>query len=161
MAKTINCPKCGEPVEIYRNPALTVDIIIHLEDGIVLIERKNPPYGWALPGGFVDYGESLETAAHREAKEETGVELDELEQFRAYSDPSRDPRQHTVTVVFSAYGRGRPVASDDAKHLAVFPVDRFPAELAFDHEQILADYFASSENKWAQRSRKGIGESES
>lgn len=155
MAKTINCPKCGEPVEVYRNPALTVDIIIHLEGGIVLIERKNPPYGWALPGGFVDYGESLEAAAHREAKEETGVELDGLEQFRAYSDPARDPRQHTVTMVFSAYGRGKPVASDDAKHLALFPLDRLPKDLAFDHGQILADYIASPTNKQTQRLQEG------
>lgn len=141
--KTIDCQKCGHPVKVFRNPAVTVDIIIHLSEGIVLIERKNPPYGWALPGGFVDYGESLEMAARREAREETGVELDGLEQFRAYSDPARDPRQHTVTVVFSAKGRGKPKAADDAKHLQVFSSDRLPSELAFDHGQILADYFAS------------------
>ncbi|MCK8601401.1 NUDIX hydrolase [Desulfoferrobacter suflitae] len=145
--KTINCPKCGEPVEIYRNPALTVDIIIHMTHGIILIERKNPPYGWALPGGFVDYGESLEAAAYREAKEETGVDLDELQQFRAYSDPARDPRQHTVTVVFFAQGRGLPVAADDAQRLAVFPLDSLPSDLAFDHQQILGDYVAWSSAK--------------
>ena len=96
--KTIECPNCGEPVEVYRNPAVTVDIIIHLPDGIVLIERKNPPYGWALPGGFVDYGESLETAAHPEAKEETGVELDRLEQFRANSEPAGPGRRMTTNI---------------------------------------------------------------
>lgn len=144
--KTIKCPKCGEPVEVFRNPALTVDIIVHLPEGIILIERKNPPYGWALPGGFVDYGESLEAAARREAREETSMELDGLEQFRAYSDPARDPRQHTVTVVFSAKGRGEPKAADDATHLQVFARDRLPGELAFDHGRILADYFASLKN---------------
>lgn len=140
---SIQCPKCGNPVEIYRNPLLTIDIIIGLQDGIVLIERKNPPYGWALPGGFVDYGESLEAAAAREAKEETGLELEELKQFRAYSAPERDPRHHTVSVVFTAKGRGEPAAADDASRLWVFPLDRLPAELAFDHGKILADYVAS------------------
>jgi 8-oxo-dGTP diphosphatase len=141
--KTVDCPKCGHPVEVFRNPALTVDIIIQIQGGIVLIERKNPPYGWALPGGFVDYGESLESAALREAKEETGVDLVELKQFRAYSDPGRDPRQHTVTVVFSANGRGDPEAADDAQQLQVFPLDRLPGKLAFDHDRILSDYAAS------------------
>ncbi|MDY0041701.1 MAG: NUDIX hydrolase [Desulforhabdus sp.] len=150
--KTIDCPKCGHPVEVFRNPLLTVDIIIHLPGGIVLIERKNPPYGWALPGGFVDYGESLEAAARREAKEETGMELDDLEQFGAYSDPARDPRQHTVTVVFSARGRGQPKAADDAKRLQLFSSDRLPRELAFDHGQILSDYFASIKHQPERRS---------
>jgi len=149
--KTIDCPECGHPVEVFRNPVLTVDIIIHLPEGIVLIQRKNPPYGWALPGGFVDYGESLEAAARREAREETGMELDGLEQFRAYSDPARDPRRHTVTVVFSAKGRGQPQAADDATLLRVFPSDRLPAELAFDHWQILADYFGSVTDPSPQR----------
>jgi len=136
----VNCPKCGTAVQVYRNPFLTVDIIIKVDSGLVLIERKNPPYGWALPGGFVDYGESLETAARREALEETGLELIGLEQFRAYSDPQRDPRHHTVSVVFTAAGQGVPRAADDAKHLRVFAPDRLPEQLAFDHQQILADY---------------------
>jgi len=146
MAKTykVECPKCGAPVKVYRNPFPTVDIIIRLPHGIVLIERKNPPYGWALPGGFVDYGESLEAAAQREAREETGLELENLQQFRAYSDPDRDPRHHTISFVFTATGRGTPVASDDAKHLGVFPADRLPSPLAFDHDRILADYFNSA-----------------
>ncbi|MFP5211986.1 MAG: NUDIX domain-containing protein [Acidobacteriota bacterium] len=136
------CPGCGRQVTVYRNPLLTVDIIIEIAgEGVVLIERKNPPHGWALPGGFVDYGESLETAAVREAKEETGLDLEDLAQFHAYSDPNRDPRHHTVTVVFTAIGRGKPVAADDAKHIEVFPLDRIP-EMAFDHGRILSDYIA-------------------
>jgi 8-oxo-dGTP diphosphatase len=138
-----NCPQCGASVTVYRNPLLTVDIIIELADGgIILIERKNPPHGWALPGGFVDYGESLEKAAHREAREETGLELDALQQFRAYSDPGRDPRHHTVTVVFTALGRGIARAADDAKNLGVFSAERLPTPIVFDHRQILLDYFA-------------------
>ncbi len=139
-----SCPRCGTTVHVYRNPFLTVDIIIRIpEKGIVLIERKNPPYGWALPGGFVDYGESLETAARREAFEETNLEVEDLEQFHAYSEPDRDPRQHTVSVVFTATGKGIPKAADDAKHLEVFAPDALPKVLAFDHAKILSDYLAS------------------
>ncbi len=140
----VRCGKCGEIVRVYRNPLLTVDIVIQMPGkGIILIERKNPPFGWAIPGGFVDYGESLETAAMREAKEETGMDLDDLKQFRAYSDPKRDPRGHTVSVVFTAIGRGIPQAADDAKNLQIFPLDRLPETLAFDHGLILSDYFAT------------------
>ncbi|MGD9505286.1 MAG: NUDIX domain-containing protein [Syntrophobacteraceae bacterium] len=140
---SITCPKCGATVTVYRNPLLTVDIIIEMgEQGVVLIKRKNPPHGWAIPGGFVDYGESLEAAASREAGEETGLELEELRQFRAYSDPDRDPRSHTVSVVFTARGRGIPKAADDAGDIGVFRPDALPQPLAFDHERILADYFA-------------------
>jgi len=135
------CPRCGEVLRLYRNPRLTVDIIIEVTGkGIILIERKNPPFGWAIPGGFVDYGESLEAAAIREAREETGMELVNLRQFHAYSDPERDPRGHTVSVVFTAIGKGFPVAADDAKNLQIFPLDRLPEHLAFDHAAILADY---------------------
>jgi ADP-ribose pyrophosphatase YjhB (NUDIX family) len=142
------CPQCGAQVTVYRNPLLTVDIIIEVEErGIVLIERKNPPHGWALPGGFVDYGESLETAARREAEEETGLELERLRQFRAYSDPGRDPRHHTVSVVFTARGKGRAKAADDAAKLEVFPHDRLPQIMAFDHARILADYLESIRSK--------------
>ncbi|MDY6903257.1 MAG: NUDIX hydrolase [Thermodesulfobacteriota bacterium] len=124
----------------YRNPIPTVDIIIETPGGIVLIERHNPPYGWALPGGFVDYGESLEDAAVREAKEETGLEVALVEQFHAYSSPDRDPRQHTLTVVFIAGAEGRPNAGDDAKNAAVFEISALPSEFAFDHGRIVTDY---------------------
>ncbi len=137
----VRCPNCGKTVTIYRNPVLTVDIIISIRgEGIILINRKNPPFGWAIPGGFVDYGESLESAATREAKEETGLDLKDLKQFHAYSDPARDPRQHTVTVVFTATGAGIPKAADDAAYLRVFPLNEIPGNLAFDHGRILSDY---------------------
>lgn len=138
---TIRCPRCGVAVKEYRNPLLTVDILIEIAgEGIVLIERKNPPAGWAIPGGFVDYGETLEEAAAREALEETGLAVENLLQFRAYSDPARDPRHHTVSVVFTAEARGVPVAGDDAGRARVFPLDRLPEPLAFDHARILSDY---------------------
>ena len=120
-------------------PLLTVDIIIEVEGGIVLIERKNPPPGWALPGGFVDVGESLAQAAVREAREETSLEVTLTEQFFAYSDPQRDPRGSTVSVVFLGRASGTPRAEDDAKNIAVHALDTLP-KLAFDHDQILTDY---------------------
>ncbi|MGC9526155.1 MAG: NUDIX domain-containing protein, partial [Limnospira sp.] len=128
----------------YRNPTPTVDIIIELIDRparpIILIERKNPPHGWAIPGGFVDYGESVETAAAREAKEEIGLDVTLVEQFYVYSDPNRDPRQHTLSVVFLATATGEPKAADDAKTLDVFEPWRIPKNLCFDHDRILRDY---------------------
>ncbi len=123
-----------------RNPFVTVDLIIEIGSGIVLVRRKNPPTGWALVGGFVDYGESLEDAAIREAREETGLKVTLVEQFHTYSDPDRDPRHHTVTTVFIATASGTPVGSDDAEKAAVFPVDNLPHPLAFDHGSIIADY---------------------
>lgn len=132
----------------YRNPLLTVDIIIEVPGkGIILIERKNPPFGWAIPGGFVDYGETVEAAAIREAREETGMELADLRQFHAYSDPKRDPRGHTVSVVFTAVGKGIAQAGDDAKNLRIFPADSLPEDLAFDHALILSDYFESLKSR--------------
>lgn len=130
-------------------PLCTVDAIIllvehplHREDrpAFVLIERKYPPTGWALPGGFVDIGEPLPHAALREAREETGLEVELIEQFHAYSQPTRDPRRHTVSTVFIGTARGEPKAADDAKNLRVFTEDTLP-QLAFDHAQILSDYF--------------------
>lgn len=118
-----------------------MDIIIETTGGIVLVERRNPPPGWALPGGFVDYGESLENAAVREAREETGLHITLLEQFHAYSDPDRDPRQHTLTVVFIARAEGPPCAGDDARNAAVFEENTLPSAFAFDHGRIVADYF--------------------
>jgi len=130
----------------YKIPTVAVDIIIELTDrGLVLIERKNPPFGWALPGGFVDYGESLETAAVREAREETSLEIELLGQFHTYSQPDRDPRGHCISTVFLARADGEPRAADDAKSCAVFPRDRLPANLVFDHSQILEDYL---QNRW-------------
>ncbi len=129
----------------YRNPAPTVDLIIELVDRpnrpIVLIERLNPPYGWALPGGFIDYGESAETAAIRESKEETGLVVQLLEQFQVYSSPKRDSRKHTLSIVFLATARGIPQANDDAKAVAAHSLWELPAALCFDHDQILHDYW--------------------
>lgn len=143
MTKTFKkCPRCGAAVYTYRNPIPTVDIIIEVGDqGIVLIKRKNYPYGWALPGGFVDYGESAETAAIREAREETALQVTSMRQFRVYSDPERDPRHHTMSVVFVAQGTGIPRAEDDAVDLGIFTRDSLPRPMAFDHEKILHDYF--------------------
>ena len=109
--------------------------------GIVLIKRKNPPFGWALPGGFVDYGESLESAAKREAEEETSLKVELLYQLGAYSDPSRDPRHHTISVVFVGRATGMPKAADDAIDLGIFDRHALPNLMAFDHKEILRDYF--------------------
>ncbi len=124
----------------YRNPTPTVDIIIEINGGVVLIQRKNFPHGWALPGGFVDEGESLSTAALREALEETALQVSLKEQFFCYSHPQRDPRQHTLSVVFIAEAQGIPIGQDDAKDAKIFPLDALPTPLVFDHEQILGDY---------------------
>ena len=128
--------------ENHRNPVPTVDIIIEVAGrGVVLIERKNIPHGWALPGGFVDYGESLETAAVREAKEETSLDVHLVEQFHTYSDPARDPRHHTVSTVFIATAEGSPRGADDAKIARLFRENQLPSPIVFDHSRILADYF--------------------
>ena len=140
---TLTCPSCGSSVKQYRNPFPTVDIIIELESRIVLIERRNEPFGWALPGGFVDYGESLEAAAIREAREETSLDISNLRLLGCYSDPRRDDRMHTISTVFIAEGHGIPNAADDAKNIALFGLDSLPAQLCFDHARILADYSAS------------------
>jgi len=131
----------------YRNPIPTVDIIIELggatppgERRIVLIYRKNPPHGWALPGGFLDYGETLEEAAVREAAEETSLKVELVRQFHSYSDPRRDPRKHTITTVFIARAEGEPQAADDAARIGVFALDELPSDMAFDHAAILDDY---------------------
>lgn len=141
MSVEEKCPKCGFILRRHRNPTPTVDIIIEIpEQGLVLIQRANQPLGWALPGGFVDYGETLEDAARREAREETGLAVDLLGQFHTYSDPKRDPRQHNISTVFVARADGTPQAADDARSLRIFPAEGLPRELAFDHGQILADY---------------------
>jgi 8-oxo-dGTP diphosphatase len=151
MRVTETCPQCGHKFTRYRNPVPTVDIIIELQGrGLVLIERQKPPHGWAIPGGFVEYGESLEEAAIREAREETGLEVDLLGQFHAYSDPDRDPRQHTITTVFVACAAGTPQAASDARSLEVFSPDKLPSPLAFDHARILQDYL-EVRAKWLSR----------
>ena len=123
-------------------PLPTVDTIIEISSGgIVLVERKNPPHGWALPGGFVDYGESLEVAAVREAKEETCLDVTLVEQFHTYSDPQRDPRHHTVSTVYLAIADGAPQGGDDAQDAKVFIETELPDTIVFDHPKILADYF--------------------
>jgi len=127
--------------EKLRNPLLTVDIIIEIDGGIVLIERKNIPHGWAIPGGFVDYGESIETAAVREANEETSLDVVLTEQFYTYSDPRRDARHHTVSTVFIATANGEPRGADDALEAKVFFKNNLPTPIAFDHAAILRDYF--------------------
>ena len=125
----------------YKNPVPTVDCVIELSgERVVLIRRKNPPLGWALPGGFVDEGERLDVAAVREVKEETGLDVELVEQFFTYSDPSRDPRRHTLSTVFIGRAQGEPQGADDAAEARAFPVDALPRELCFDHGTILADY---------------------
>jgi len=141
MSVEEKCPNCGYFLRRYHNPTPTVDLIIEIPgQGLVLIQRAKPPLGWALPGGFVDYGESLEDAARREAREETGLQVSLLGQFHTYSDPKRDPRQHNISTVFVAWADGTPQAADDARSLQIFPPADLPRHLAFDHGQILADY---------------------
>ena len=141
----MKCPFCNQQTATPRNPVPTVDIIIEVQGGIVLIERKNEPLGWALPGGFADYGESFEQAAIREAKEETGLDIQLLEQLHTYSNPGRDPRMHTAPTVFIARATGTPVAGDDAGRVKVFSTDRIPL-LVFDHNVIVDDYLKRQRN---------------
>jgi len=136
----------AEKMSENRNPIPTVDVIIEMKQknskkAIILIKRKNPPYGWAIPGGFVDYGESLEEAAIREAKEETSLNVILKFQMHTYSDPKRDPRKHTVSTVFVAKAQGTPKARDDAEEIGIFTEEEIDFPLAFDHKKILSDYF--------------------
>jgi 8-oxo-dGTP diphosphatase len=125
----------------FKNPIPTVDCIVELSGGrIVLIRRKNPPLGWALPGGFVDEGEPLHHACIREVKEETGLEVVLVEQFFTYSAPARDPRKHTVSTVYIGTASGEPTGSDDAAEAKAFTAEQLPKELCFDHGTIVADY---------------------
>lgn len=122
-------------------PYVTVDAIIERPEGIVVIERSNPPYGWALPGGFVDYGESLEQAVEREVREETGLQFADFWQMKTYSDPGRDPRFHTISTVFVGRGEGSPQAADDAKNLRIVArKELLKGDYAFDHKKIIEDY---------------------
>jgi 8-oxo-dGTP diphosphatase len=131
-------------------PALTVDILIELVDRpgrpIVLIERRYPPPGWAIPGGFVDVGETAEQAAVREAREETSLDVTLTTLLGVYSDPRRDPRSHTASVVYVGQARGTPRAEDDARALGVFDPRSPPSPLAFDHARILADFLKYRES---------------
>ena len=146
--KKITCPKCGNKISLYHNPVPTVDAVIEYENGIVLISRKNPPYGWALPGGFVDYGEAVEEAAVREAREETGLKVKLTWLVGVYSVPERDPRQHTISTVFAAVPVGGSLAAgDDAAKAVVFSEKNLPEQICFDHRTILGDYFSNRKNK--------------
>jgi ADP-ribose pyrophosphatase YjhB (NUDIX family) len=140
----MECPRCGHHFRSYKNPLPAVDIIIETMGGIVLIERKNKPFGWALPGGYVDYGESLECSAEREALEETGLHITLTRQLKTYSAPDRDPRHHTISTVFIATAVGKPNAGDDAAKTDIFNQQNLPL-LVFDHAKILADYFNSKQ----------------
>jgi 8-oxo-dGTP diphosphatase len=131
--------------KVFKNPKPTVDLLIELDDApgqLVFIVRKNAPQGLALPGGFVDDGEWVADAAAREAKEETGLDVELIELFHVYSDPSRDTRHHTVSIVFIARASGRPIGGDDAAACIVCPPDALPQPLVFDHPTIVADYLA-------------------
>lgn len=149
MEVTKPCPHCGGEIGVWRNPTPTVDVVIVMKDatpsgdGVVLIERSNPPLGWALPGGFVDYGESCERAAVREMKEETGLDVELTGLLGVYSDPDRDPRQHTLSVVYTGvpHDPSKLCAGDDAANAKVFALGDWP-ELAFDHRKILDDFLA-------------------
>ena len=127
-------------------PRPTVDVIIEMQGGIVLIERGHPPPGWALPGGHVDTGEFVSDAARREALEETGLEVELLELFGVYSDPKRDPRYHTISTVFIGRATGTPKGGDDAARAEIFTRGKLPAPIAFDHGTILDDYYRYRES---------------
>lgn len=137
------CPNCGQEIEKYRNPFPTVDVLIRYKGGLVLIERGIPPYGWAIPGGFMEYGESAESCARREMMEETGLELENLKLFTVRSEPDRDPRFHTVTVVYTADGVGTLQAGDDAANARVFQTGELPDTMAFDHRDVVTLYLDS------------------
>ena len=124
----------------YKNPKPTVDVIVTTKEGLVLVLRKNPPPGWALPGGFIEEGETAEAAAVREVEEETGLQVTLHGLLGVYSDPARDPRHHTLTIVYFGSAEGVPHGADDAADAHCFELDVLPSPLAFDHDQILEDY---------------------
>jgi 8-oxo-dGTP diphosphatase len=124
-----------------RNPLPTADVVIEVGDRIVLVRRKHPPPGWAIPGGFVEVGETVETAAVREALEETGLRVTLTTLLGVYSDPARDPRNHTISTVYVGRSEGAPLGGDDAAEAQLFGEGDLPSPIAFDHAKILADYF--------------------
>ena len=130
----------------FKNPYPAADIIIKKDGGVVCVYRKNPPHGWAIPGGFINYGESAEQAAVREAKEETGLDIRDLELFGVFSDPHRDPRFHTISIVFVAQASGQLKAGDDASSVRIFSEADLPEEMAFDHRQILKQFFEKQQS---------------
>jgi 8-oxo-dGTP diphosphatase len=139
------CPMCKTAVTVFRNPFPTADVIIYAPGrGIVLVERAKPPHGWALPGGFIDYGESAENAAVREAKEETGLDVQITGLLGVYSKPDRDPRHHTLGVVYTAVAMNPEAlaAGDDAAKAVFCPLNALPQDIAFDHRQIIADFIS-------------------
>jgi len=136
------CPRCGHAFSIPSGPRLAADVIIETKPGtVVLVHRRFPPYGWAIPGGFVEENESAEEAALREALEETGLRVHDLAPFGFYSRPGRDPRQHTASMIYTGRASGEPVAGDDAADARLFARESLPGDLAFDHAEILARYF--------------------
>jgi len=139
MELRVECPKCGTTVVTYRNPFPTVDVVLIRDGRVLLIHRRNPPEGWALPGGFVDYGESAETAAARELLEETGLTATSLKLLGVYSDPRRDPRFHTFGAVYLGEATGEVKAGDDAADARWWPLDKLPEVVAFDHRRIIQD----------------------
>lgn len=151
--KTIEELRAGQ-----KGPFLAVDVILVVDDGVVLVKRRYPPLGWALPGGFVEYGESVEEAARRETLEETSLEPKELRQFHVYSDPRRDPRGHVVSVVFTARATGAPRPSPESQEVRVFPLDSLPSDLAFDHRKILEDFRARAVRKRMKASVRQVAE---
>ena len=135
------CSTCGAVVATYRNPFPTVDVVVVRDGQVLLIERKNPPPGWAIPGGFVDYGESAEQAAARELAEETGLHALSLRLLGVYSQPGRDPRFHTLSVIYVGDAAGTVRAGDDAARACWFGRDALPAQIAFDHREIIEAAF--------------------
>ena len=143
MEHSLNCPRCGTTVVAYRNPAPTTDVIIHdPARGIVLVERANEPRGFALPGGFVDEGEAVEDAAVREMREETSLDVRLTGLLGVYSRPDRDPRRHTLSVVYVGEARDAEAlcAGDDARAAAFYALDALPSPIVFDHAEIIEDF---------------------
>jgi ADP-ribose pyrophosphatase YjhB (NUDIX family) len=132
------CEKCGR----YNGPSVAVDVIIRLDRSILLIKRKNPPIGWAIPGGFVDLGESAEEAAKREMQEELGVRIYDISQLYTYTDPKRDTRGHIISIVYTATTSDVPVAGDDAVEFKIVDPNNLPEDLniVFDHRIIISDF---------------------